>query len=184
MRPLTLLLLPLLAACSAAAPSHAAAPAVVVAGSATAIPVPAGAFTATMVRDVDGDTALFTHGGAQVRVRFLGMDTPETVKPNTPVRCWGEQASAETKALLPVGTVVHASYEPGGNTDRYGRDLWDIWLPDGRFLNGLLVDGGFARAEQVGANKLYAPQIAAAAAAAKAAKVGLWGPPCNGNSFG
>src|SRR5215471_7815923 len=58
---------------------------------------PAGA--ATVVRVVDGDTVILRLGGADQRVRLIGIDTPETVKPGTPVQCWGPEASAHTKHL-------------------------------------------------------------------------------------
>ena len=79
-------------------------------------------------------------------MRIIGVDTPETVKPDTPVRCYGPQASAFTKHLLPAGTVIRAAHEPGGDVDRYGRQLWDVWLPDGRFLESVLAAAGAARA--------------------------------------
>ncbi|HEY4377671.1 MAG TPA: thermonuclease family protein, partial [Acidimicrobiales bacterium] len=51
----------------------------------------------TVVHVVDGDTVDVAFGGDRERVRLLGIDTPETVKPNTPVQCWGPEASARTK---------------------------------------------------------------------------------------
>jgi micrococcal nuclease len=51
----------------------------------------------------DGDTIAVTeHTGFEVRVRLLGIDTPETRKPDAPVQCWGPQASDCTHALLPL----------------------------------------------------------------------------------
>lgn len=78
---------------------------------------------------------------------------------------------------------VRAAYQPGGRTDRYDRQLWDVWLPDGRFAAGVLVSAGMARPYP------YRPQVAHAAVLrrlgdeARAAGRGLWGPPCRGNSF-
>ena len=62
---------------------------------------------ATVVRVVDGDTIDVTVDGTEERVRLIGIDTPETVKPNTPVECFGPEASAHTKELLPAGTPVY-----------------------------------------------------------------------------
>src|SRR5437764_768828 len=125
----------------------AAAPPVTDPGPVGSPQIPAAAFTASVVRVVDGDTFLARVGsGPDVRVRVIGIDTPETVKPDTPVRCYGPQASAFTKHLLPAGSQVRAAHEPGGDLDRYGRQLWDVWLPDGRFLESVLVAGGAARA--------------------------------------
>jgi len=154
-------------------------------------PVPADAFAAQVVRVVDGDTLLAQVGGAgqpgfgqPVRVRVIGVDTPETVKPDTPVRCFGPQASAFTKHLLPPGTLVRAAHEAGGDVDRYGRQLWDVWLPDGRFLESVLAAAGAARAYPFPPQVEHAALIASLADVARRERRGLWGPPCDGNSFG
>src|SRR4051812_25160370 len=125
-----------------------AAPAAVDPGRVESPAIPADAFAARIDRVVDGDTLLATQAGtgSAVRVRVIGIDTPETVKPGVPVRCYGPQASAFTKHLLPAGTVVRAAHEPGGDEDAYGRQLWDVWLPDGRFLESVLAAAGTARA--------------------------------------
>ena len=119
-----------------------------------------------------------------VRVRVIGVDTPETVKPDTPVRCYGPQASAFTKRLLPQGAIVRAAHEPGGDTDKFGRQLWDVWLPDGRFLESVLAAAGAARAYPYPPQTEYADLIGQLAAQAAASRRGLWGPPCSGHSFG
>ena len=171
-----------MAAHSSGVPS---APPVVDPGPLESPSIPAGAFPASVVRVVDGDTFLAKVGGTgrALRVRVIGVDTPETVKPNTPVRCFGPQASAFTKHLLPPGTQVRASHEEGGDVDRYGRQLWDVWLPDGRFLESVLVAGGAARAYPFPPQTTYAPLLARLQAGARAERRGLWGNPCNGNSF-
>jgi micrococcal nuclease len=148
-------------------------------------PGPGRTFSARVVRVVDGDTfiARLTGGHHDVRVRLIGVDTPETVKPNTPVRCYGAQASALTKRLLPHGLEVRAAYEHGGNHDRYGRELWDVWLPDGRFLAGILASDGAARAYPIAPQTTYAAALRSLADEAQGAGRGLWGPPCAGHSF-
>ncbi|MFL6238249.1 MAG: thermonuclease family protein [Actinomycetes bacterium] len=159
------------------------------AGRALTSPAPPGpghTFTARVVRVVDGDTFIArpTTAHHDVRVRLIGVDTPETVKPNTPVRCYGPQASALTKHLMPPGLLVRAAYEPGGNQDRYGRDLWDVWLPDGRFLAGVLASSGAARAYPVSPQTTYAAALRDMASSARAQGKGLWGEPCEGHAFG
>jgi micrococcal nuclease len=170
-----------------AAHSHGApsAPPVVDPGPVESPPVPAAAFVASVVRVVDGDTFLAEVRGSErkVRVRVIGIDTPETVKPDTPVRCYGPQASSFTKHLLRPGTQVRAAHEPGGDVDRYGRQLWDVWLPDGRFLESVLAASGAARAYPYPPQLEYADLLAKLAAQARTDRRGLWGPPCNGNSF-
>src|SRR3954451_10689574 len=148
--------------------------------------LPPGAFAARGVRVVGGDTLLATPAGGSgvVRVRVIGIDTPETVKPGSPVACYGPQASAFTKHLLPPGSVVRAAHEPGGDVDRYGRQLWDVWLPDGRFLESVLAAAGAARAYPYPPQVQHAEVIARIAAQARVQRRGLWGSPCDGKSFG
>ncbi|MDQ1698522.1 MAG: micrococcal nuclease [Frankiaceae bacterium] len=162
-----------------------AAPAVVDVGPVPAV-VPASApFRARVVRVVDGDTFLarIDGRGPPVRVRIIGADTPETVKPGVAVRCYGPQASSFTKHLLPSGEWVHAAYESGGTIDRYGRQLWDVWLPDGRFLEAVLVASGAARAYPYPPQLEHADVLADLQRQAREAGRGLWGPPCVGRSF-
>ena len=136
---------------------------------------PQRAFTARVVRVVDGDTFVADHAGREVRVRLIGVDTPETVKPDWPVECWGPQASRLTHRLLPVGARVRAAYQAGGHLDRYGRDLWDVWLPDGRFLQAVLVRRGAAEAFAYRPQVAHAPYLARLESVARADHVGRWG---------
>ncbi|HWJ64124.1 MAG TPA: thermonuclease family protein, partial [Acidimicrobiales bacterium] len=86
-----------------------------------AVAVPGGGrgLPATVTHVVDGDTVDLAIGGATERARLLGIDTPETVKPNAPVDCFGPEASARTKALLPDGTAVVVQRDREAR-DRYG----------------------------------------------------------------
>ena len=61
---------------------------------------------ATLVRVVDGDTIQVEVDGQRENVRLIGIDTPETKRPNTPVECFGPEASAFTPSLLPEGTPL------------------------------------------------------------------------------
>jgi len=171
----SLLLLPVLVAAavlvSCAPPAVVRAPAA--AADAPVVAVPTDAQAAQVVRDVDGDTIIAAVGGADVRVRLLGLDTPESVKPGTPVACFGHEASSFTTRLLPKGTRLRVAYE-AEHTDAYGRQLWDLWLPDGRWVNGLLVASGAARAYPYRPNTTYATELAAAEVLAKAGRRGLW----------
>lgn len=115
---------------------------------------PARAFEARIERVVDGDTVVARLRGARPRVRLIGIDAPESVTPGAPVECWGPEAAAMLRALLPPGITVRAAYQPGGRRDRYDRELWDVWLPDGRFLQAVMVRRGAAAAVA------YPPQLA------------------------
>ena len=94
-----------------------------------------------VARHVDGDTLLLT-GGA--RVRLLGIDTPETVRPDSPVEPFGPEASAFTKDFVSSGQVrITLDRE---RIDRYGRFLAYVWV-DELLLNEELVREGLARVE-------------------------------------
>ena len=131
---------------------------------------------ATVTHVVDGDTVdLALSGGGTERARLLGIDTPETVKPDTPVQCFGPEASARTKALLPERTAVVVQRDEEAR-DRYGRLLVYLWRrADGLFVNGSLVADGFARTLSIAPNRAHATDLAAAAADARARRAGLWG---------
>ena len=77
-------------------------------------------------------------------MRLIGIDTPETKDPRKPVQCFGREASARTKQLLPAGTAVRLVYDVERN-DRYGRTLAYVFdARDGRFVNAVLVRDGYA----------------------------------------
>jgi len=145
-----------------------------VATDAPVVALPVGAFDAQVTRVVDGDTvvARVAGRGPSVRVRLLGVDTPETVKPGTPVACFGHQASAFSTALL-QGRRIWAAYQDE-QVDDFGRQLWDIWLPDGRFVAGLLVASGTARVLPYEPNTAHASALATAEDVARRGRRGLW----------
>ncbi|MCU1395138.1 MAG: putative nuclease [Ilumatobacteraceae bacterium] len=134
---------------------------------------------ATVVRVIDGDTIDARIRGATERVRLIGIDTPETKKPNTPVQCYGPEASDYTKHALPPGTaiLIVRDVEP---RDIYGRLLGYVYRTgDGLFVNLELAVEGYARPLTIRPNDAHAPEFVAAASAAEAADVGLWGA-CSG----
>jgi micrococcal nuclease len=131
-----------------------------------------GGGTARVVRVVDGDTILVAQGGREDRVRYIGIDTPETVKPGTPVQCFGHQASAENTRLVAGATV---RLQVGAEArDRYGRLLAYV-SRGGTSVNEALLRGGFARTLTIPPNDRYAQRFAGIQAAARAARRGLWG---------
>jgi micrococcal nuclease len=91
-------------------------------------------------RAVDGDTLLLENG---VRVRLLGVDTPETKHPDRPPEPWGEEASDYTHRLVD-GRNVTLEYDRE-RVDDYGRTLAYVFI-DGRMLNELLIAEGYSRA--------------------------------------
>ncbi len=123
---------------------------------------------------VDGDTIAVNMNGKVEKIRFVGIDTPETHKPNTPVQCYGPAAAAYTKNTIGKNSVRLVSDSLSTDRDRYDRLLRYVYLPDGTDVNEELVKNGYA---------FYYPyfpftksdQFAADQAAAMAAHKGLWG---------
>lgn len=130
---------------------------------------------ATVNHVIDGDTVDLQFGdGTSDRARLLGIDTPETVKPNAPVDCFGPEASARAKELLPAGTAVVIQRDEEAR-DRYGRLLVYIWRrSDGLFVNSSLVVDGFARTLAIAPNNAHRSDLSADAATARANGSGLW----------
>lgn len=123
---------------------------------------------------VDGDTIAVNMNGSVETIRFIGVDTPETHKPNTPVQCYGPEAAAHTKELISRFGKVRLQADPlDTNRDVYGRLLRYVYLPDGTLLDKEIIrDGyGFAYLDFPFSKKA---EFAAAGQAAQAAKVGIW----------
>ncbi len=101
---------------------------------------------ATVAWVVDGDTFDAQVGSDRMRVRLLGIDTPETVKPGSPVECFGPEASHRAKQLLPKGSRVWIETDVGGDRrDMYGRLLAYITPAGARStLNATLLREGLA----------------------------------------
>jgi micrococcal nuclease len=129
---------------------------------------------ASVARIVDGDTIDVTIGGRRERVRLIGIDTPETKKPNTPVQCYGPEATAFTKTLLPVDAPLHLERDVVARDD-YGRMLAYVYLVgDGTFVNMKIISAGYARPLTIAPNVAHADEFVQAARAAEADNIGLW----------
>ncbi len=107
------------------------------------IPGPAPAGTYRIVDFEDGDTITIDMNGTEERVRFIGIDTPETKDPRKPVQCFGNAASAFTKNLI-GDNPVRLELDPlSSNRDRYDRLLRYIYLPDGRLVQAEILKAGY-----------------------------------------
>jgi endonuclease YncB( thermonuclease family) len=127
-------------------------------------------------RVVDGDTFIARSLG---RARLIGINTPETVAPaqkeGVPPQCFGPEASRRLKELLPAGTRVRIETDVV-STDKYGRSLVYVYRePDNLFINGALVEGGFARAKTYKPNVQYAALFDRLQKDAEEKHRGLWG---------
>jgi micrococcal nuclease len=127
---------------------------------------------AFVTRVVDGDTIEARIGERVEDVRYIGVDTPETVKPGTPVQCFGLRASAFNHRLVErrrVRLVFGAE-----RRDDYGRLLAYVHLGD-RFVNATLVRRGLARSLTIPPNDRLAPLFRRLELGAARAGRGLWG---------
>ncbi|HUC08032.1 MAG TPA: thermonuclease family protein [Solirubrobacterales bacterium] len=127
---------------------------------------------AHVVRVVDGDTIEAQIGSQVEDVRYIGVDTPETVKPDTPVQCFGPQASAFNHRLVEQRQVrLVFGVE---RRDVYGRLLAYVYLGR-RFVNADLVRRGLARSLTIPPNDRFAPLFHRLEMRAARAGRGLWG---------
>lgn len=131
--------------------------------------------TATVSNVVDGDTIVLRFATGQVEtVRLLGIDTPETVDPTRPVQCFGTEASEYLARLLPEGTEVALERDVEAR-DRFGRLLAYIYrASDGLFVNGDMLQRGFADISIFEPNTAYQSDLAAAVTRARTRSEGLW----------
>ncbi len=133
---------------------------------------------ATVVRIVDGDTIVVDRGKGKEKVRYIGMDTPESVKPGTPVQFMAKEASAANAALV-GGKDVWLERDVS-EVDRYGRLLRYVWLKDPSMTSGwllvnlVLVVRGYAQVDTFPPDVRYVDQFTAAQRGAREQSLGLW----------
>ncbi|MEA2453152.1 MAG: micrococcal nuclease [Actinomycetota bacterium] len=160
---------------------------------ATRLEEPPGYEVATVTRVVDGDTieatiTSVTEGpgqgeaaiGTNYDIRLIGIDTPESVKPGSPVECFGKEASAATKALLEGEEVTLV--KDVEETDRYDRLLRYVYLGD-EMANARLVANGYASVYTYPPNVRHADLFVQLEREARDNSRGLWSPEtCSGPS--
>jgi micrococcal nuclease len=138
---------------------------------------------ATVVRVVDGDTAVFAlENGTEEKVRFIGVDTPEST---TEIEVYGKEASSYTSKTLSVGTQVWLEKDVE-ERDKYGRLLAYVWLSQpsalsdaeirAKMFNARLALDGYAQQMTIQPNSKYAEYFTTYVAEARTAEMGLWNP--------
>jgi micrococcal nuclease len=127
-----------------------------------------------VVRVVDGDTVKVRIGSGTATVRYIGVDTPESVKPGVPVQCFAKRASAFNRSLV-EGKRVRLRLGPE-HYDRYGRLLAYVGLIDqnGRSVNALLVARGYARVLTIPPNTQHEQAYTRLEQRARDRGLGLW----------
>jgi micrococcal nuclease len=124
--------------------------------------------TFLVTRVIDGDTIEISGGS---RVRYIGIDTPETVDPREEVQCFGKEASDKNKELV-EGKEVRLEKDVS-ETDQYGRLLRYVYVGN-TFVNESLVKEGFAKASSYPPDIKYQEKLANAEAFARENNKGLW----------
>ena len=129
---------------------------------------------ATVVEVVDGDTVVVEMSNRTERLRLIGIDTPEAPGGFLPAECYGEEATAYTKSLVPEGTEVRLTRDTEAR-DRYDRLLAYVHRAgDGLFVNLEIAANGYAEALVIEPNTIHADSFYAAAANARDQGLGLW----------
>lgn len=121
-----------------------------------------------VIRVIDGDT-IEIEGGE--RIRYIGIDTPETVDPRKPVQCFGVEASNKNKELV-EGKMARLEKDIT-ERDKYSRLLRYVWVGD-VFVNLELVKQGFAYSYSYPPDIKYQDLFVKAQQEAREAKRGLW----------
>lgn len=142
----------------------------------TTTSVPPTVGEATVVRVIDGDTIEVSIAGKPYRVRYIGIDTPETVDLDKPVEPYGPEASAKNKELV-EGKVVRLEKDVSEVEKIESHRLLRYVYVGNLFVNAELVRLGYARATPYEPDIKYQSLFANLEQEAKTAKRGLWGIP-------
>jgi micrococcal nuclease len=124
---------------------------------------------------VDGDTIDVLIEGQQARVRYIGIDTPETVHPTVGEEPYGSEASDYNKNLV-LGQTVFLEKDVS-ETDQFGRLLRYVWLDEVTMVNALLVAEGYAQVTTFPPDVKHVELFLDLERAAREDALGLWGLP-------
>jgi len=131
------------------------------------------ALAVQVVQVVDGDTIeVCCIGGKREKVRYIGIDTPETKHPTKGVEAYGKEASEANRKLV-AGRSVRLEFDVQ-QRDKYGRLLAYVYLEDGTFVNARLVEQGYAQVMTVPPNVKHQELFLRLQREAREARRGLW----------
>ncbi len=133
--------------------------------------IPANRTSARVIGVRDGDTIEVDIGGSKKVVRYIGVDTPESVDPRRPIECFGREASNINKSLVENQTVQLE--KDVSETDKYGRLLRYVYIGD-IFINRYLVEEGFANASAYPPDIKYQEDLESSEEEARINNKGLW----------
>lgn len=126
---------------------------------------------AIVTRVVDGDTIEVEISGREEEVRYIGIDTPESVDPEEPVQCFAHRAS-DANELLVGGRRVRLRFD-AERRDVYGRLLAYVYRRE-TLINAVLVRRGLARTLTIAPNDSMAQMLGRLEHDAARAGRGLW----------
>lgn len=130
--------------------------------------------TVTLSKCVDGDTARFMLNKEEIKVRFLAIDTPESVHPTKAVEAYGKDASEYTCKMLTNAEKIELEYDPKSDEkDKYGRVLAWIYVDD-ELLQNNLIKVGYAKVAYLYGDYLYTTMLKTSEKEAKDSKLGIW----------
>ncbi|MBQ6154318.1 thermonuclease family protein [bacterium] len=132
--------------------------------------------TATVARVIDGDTIVLTDGR---KVRYIGINAPETNHPVKPIGCYGQQATDKNNDLV-LGKTVQLEKDVS-EVDRYGRLLRYVYV-DNQMINEILVREGFATATTYPPDVKYMDSLFQAQNLARIEQLGIWSDACSHRS--
>jgi micrococcal nuclease len=133
---------------------------------------------AQVISVVDGDTIKVSIEGKTESIRLIGIDTPETVNPRSPVQCYGREASSKMKELV-SGKTVYLEADPSqDDRDLYKRLLRFVFLLDETNVGLSMIKDGFAHEYTYDAPYKYQQDYLAAQENARTEKRGLWSDVC------
>jgi micrococcal nuclease len=133
--------------------------------------------TGKVKKVIDGDTIEMENG---IRIRLLNIDTPESVKPNTPVMCYALEAKTKLNELI-LNREIYLTFDKN-KQDRYGRELRFVYINQldainnnvDESVNAFMIKAGFARAMLYSPNTTYKQQFLNYQYSANQAKLGVW----------
>lgn len=131
--------------------------------------------TARLKHIIDGDTIVVDYNGRDEKVRLIGINTPEIHHPEKGVEPYGFEAKRFVEELVRPGDTVKLEFDIQLR-DKYGRLLAYVYLYDGRFLNALLVENGYAQVMTVPPNVKYQELFIKLQRDARENKRGMWNP--------
>ena len=130
----------------------------------------------TVVRIVDGDTYVLSINGEETKVRLIGVDTPESVAPESYYKENSEEGakvSEIVKEYIKEGDTLYIEYDVG-RTDTYGRTLAYLYFESGVMVQEWLLTNGYAQVMTIQPNSKYADRFAEVEQQAMNNGIGLW----------